>query len=318
MRQFTVTKQEDGMRLNRWLEKSAPRLGGTLMYKFLRTKHIKVNGKKAEASLKLCEGDIITTFISDDFFVSDKPKYRFLAASDKLTLIYEDSHIALLYKPAGIAVHDEESGSCDTLINRFLRYLYTKGEFNPDSDGCFVPALCNRLDLGTFGIVIAAKTREALAEMNEIIKARLIDKRYLTVTLGCPPSGRHTAYLKKHETQNSVSVRSKPFEGAKEIITDVKAIKSKGELTLCEIGLITGRTHQIRAHLAYLGFPVLGDGRYGRGDINKKYSIKRQALCAYRLTFRLEDSAKNYPLLSYLDGKSFQCPDVWFEKEYFE
>lgn len=315
MKQFTVKKQEDGMRLNRWLEKTAPRLGGSLMYRFLRTKNIKVNGARAEASDKLHAGDIITTYISDDFFVSDRPEFRFLAACSTLTVIYEDSEIALLYKPAGVAVHDEESGSADTLVNRFIRYLYEKGEFNPSEAGCFVPALCNRLDTGTFGIVIAAKTRAALAEMNEIIRLRLLDKRYLAAAFGSPKRGRYTAYLKKDEKKKLVSIKDKPSPEFREIITDIKPLKQSGELTLCEVGLITGRTHQIRAHMAHLGWPILGDGKYGIGEKNRAYNIKRQALCAYKLTFALGDA--EFPLLSYLDGKTFEIKDVWFRDQFF-
>lgn len=317
MRQFTVTKQEDGMRLNRWLEKTAPRLSGALMYRFLRTKHIKVNGKRAEAGDRLRAGDVVTTFISDDFFVSDRPKYRFLGAASKLTVLYEDEQIALLYKPAGIAVHDEEGGTADTLVNRLLRYLYEKGEFDPEEAGCFVPALCNRLDTGTFGIVIAAKTRAALAEMNAVIKQRLIDKRYLAAVVGRPPEGRFTAYLEKNEQKNMVTVRERPFGSARQIVTGVRVLKSSGELSLCEIELITGRTHQIRAHLAFLDCPVLGDGKYGRGEINRRYGLRRQALCAYKLTFALGGRAADFPTLAYLDGSVTTVPSVWFAEEYF-
>lgn len=305
------------MRLNRWLEKTAPRLSGSFMYRFLRTKNIKVNGKKAEAGDKLHAGDIINTYISDDFFVSSKPKFRFLGASSALTAVYEDDNIALLYKPAGVAVHDEESGSADTLINRFLRRLYESGSFDPEADGCFVPALCNRLDTGTFGMVIAAKSAAALAEMNSIIKQRFIDKRYLCVCIGRPPEGRHTAYLKKDERLKSVHIKKSPAPDYKEIITDITVLKNESDLSLCEIGLVTGRTHQIRAHLAFLDHPVLGDGKYGLGEINRRYHIKRQALCAYKLTFGTLREAE-FPILNYLSGRTYKLSDVWFVNEFFE
>ncbi|MEG1180518.1 MAG: RluA family pseudouridine synthase [Oscillospiraceae bacterium] len=316
MRQFVILSEDDGVRLNRFLQKCVPSLSGGEMYKFLRSKRIKLNGARCEASTRLSAGDVLELYINDDFFGKGKKQPNFMSASRMLTIIYEDDNIALLYKPAGLLVHDDSSEFPDTLINRFLRHLFECGSYNPDEKTCFTPSLCNRLDRGTSGIVIAAKNSTSLSCMNLIIKERRAVKKYLCVTVSEPPrDGRYTCFLMKNSDLNRVYLSDKERDGSKQIVTEIKKLSENKGLHLLEIGLVTGRTHQIRAHLAHLGAPILGDGKYGNGEINRRYKITRQALCAYRLSFDLNETLDKE--LFYLNNKSFQLDDVWFCKEYF-
>ena len=318
MRSFSVSDQDDGQRLSRFLEKMVPSLYPSLMHKYLRTKRIKINGKRAESASRLSEGDVVELYINDEFFEKKKKSPGFLSASSKLTVLYQDTNVAVLYKPAGVLSHEDKTDFNDTLINRFLRFLYESGEYDPYSVQSFTPALCNRLDRGTSGIVLAAKTAESLREMNKIIKYRLLEKHYLAIVTSKPPEdGSYTAYLLKNNNNNTVLIFDMPVKKAKIIITDFTTISQKDGLWLIDIKLVTGRTHQIRAHLKHLGCPVLGDGKYGDGHINKQYNINRQALAAYNVEFKLGVYKSEFPVLAYLDEKSFSVDSVWFEESYF-
>jgi len=318
MKSFTVTRQDDGQRLNRFLENVVPSLYPSMMYKYLRIKRIKVNNKKAEGSTRLSEGDVVELYISDDFFTGTKSSPDFMKASSKLTFIYQDDNIALIYKPAGILTHDDKSENRDTLINRFLRYLYEHNEYESNTGESFTPALCNRLDRGTSGIVIAAKNSSSLREMNKIIKLRMIKKHYLAIVTSKPPAdGIYSAYLIKDEKNNTVSVMQRAVIGAKSIITGLRTISKNNGLYLVEVDLITGRTHQIRAHLRFLGCPILGDGKYGDGRVNRKFGLTRQALACYKVTFELDAEENDFPVLFYLNNRSFEIKSNWFVDEYF-
>lgn len=315
MKAFTVSKSDNGIRLNRYLERIVPSLSGALMYKYLRLKRIKVNGKRCEASTRLNEGDLIELYLNDELFQKEKKSPDFMQASGELEVIYEDKNLALINKSAGVVCHSDNAGNRDSLINRFLRHLLENGEYAPDSTVGFTPALCNRLDQGTSGIVIAAKNAEALREVNEMIKNRIIEKKYLAVLCGTIKNGTYNAYLTKNEKDNKVKVTKGPSSDSKSITTSFVTLKAKNGLTLAEVGLVTGRPHQIRAHAAFLGAPVLGDLKYGNPAQNKKYSLTRQLLCAYSLSF---DLSKDYNgILKYLDKKQFRIENVPFVKDYF-
>lgn len=315
MRSFTINKNDAGQRVDKFITKAVPLLPQSMMYKAIRNKRVKLNKKRCQISDRLAEGDILELYINDEFFSdsTSEGEYEFLKAPTALNIVYEDENIILADKKSGLVVHEDEEKAVDTLINRILHYLYDKGEYDPERENSFTPALCNRIDRNTSGIVIAAKTAEALRVMNQKIRDREIEKYYLCITVGKPPKSADTAkaYLRRDETKKQVFVTDRPSEGAKTAITKYRVVKTKGELSLVEVELITGRTHQIRAHMAHMGCPLLGDGKYGSNEVNRRYGVKTQALCSYRLKFAFTTPAEG---LEYLNGKEFTVGDVWFKK----
>ncbi len=315
MKTFVISQNDCDKRLDKFLQKSVPLLPQSLMYRYIRTKRIKVNGKRSQISYRLKEADTVELYINDEFFTKSSD-FGFLSVSGNIKVVYEDENILLVNKPQGLVVHEDNSNSPDTLINRVKRYLYDKKEYNPDDELSFAPALCNRIDRNTCGIVIVAKNAPSLRILNEKIKNRELTKKYLCIVVGTPPkkSDTLTNYLLKDSAKNTVKIYDKPIKDSKTIITKYTLLKTKGELSLLEVDLKTGRTHQIRAHLSYIGNCLLGDGKYGINAINKKYGLKHQALCAYKLCFNFKSDAE---VLNYLNGKEFTIDDIWFVDEFF-
>ena len=231
-----------------------------------------------------------------------------------MTVIYEDENIAVLYKPTHLLCHSDRTGDAN-LVDAFTQYLAQKGEYDPQGENRFKPGICNRLDRGTEGLVIAAKSYAALRDMNEIIRTDLLKKEYYTITVGIPQSGRFTAWWEHDEKNNKVSIHAHQSqdERRKQIITDVDVLQTAGPFALCRIGLITGRTHQIRAHLAYLGKPVLGDIKYGNRKMNERTGTRTQALCAVRISF-LDIPEEN--TLHYLSGKVIKLKEPQILKQF--
>lgn len=316
MKEFLISTNDAGQRFDKFITKAMPSLPKALMYKFIRTKHIKLNGKRAEINVKLNVGDVITAYISDEFFVPVTPKYDFLSASDKINIVYEDENILLADKPQGLLSHPDENEYNDTLITRIQKYLYLKGEYKPDEENSFKPSLANRIDRNTGGIVIAAKNAESLRILCDKIKSREIDKRYLTIVHGVPKEKEALlqGFLQKNEEKNKVFLQNKKTDENLSVKTYYKTIKSKNNLSLLEIELLTGRTHQIRAHLSSIGHPLLGDGKYGKLKEDKKLGFNKQALYSYKLTFTFESDAG---ILNYLNNKTFTVKKVWFAEEMF-
>ncbi len=310
MREVRIGKNDGGQRLDKFLTKALPTLPPSLLYKSIRLKKIKVNRKRATPNQMLCEGDTLQLFLSEEFFGSkgETPRAAALAAiRPSLSILYEDEEILLVNKRAGLSVHEDEGGSSATLIDQIQAYLYQKGEYDPTKEQSFAPALCNRIDRNTQGIVIAAKTAEALRVMDEKLRLRELNKYYLTVVHGTPKAktATLTAYLRRETGESKVRVFDTPREGAKEIRTRYRVLATKDNLSLLEVELLTGRTHQIRAHLAHIGHPILGEGKYGVNREDRAKGYRHQALCSYRLTFAFTTPAGS---LSHLNGRTVTIP----------
>ena len=316
MKEFTIGSNDAGQRLDRFLAKAVPLLPASLAQKYIRLKRIKCNGARAQRDTRLQAGDVLQLYINDEFFEKPREDNGYLTvASPKLNIVYEDDHILLVDKRPGLAVHPHDGAEYGrTLIDHIQAYLYQKGQWKPRQEHSFTPALCNRIDRNTGGIVIAAKTAEALRVMNQKIKDRELDKRYLAIVEGTPrpKEGSLKGYLFKDAKENRVFVTDTPQAGSKSCQTNYRVLTSGGGLSLVECELITGRTHQIRAQFAHAGHPLLGDGKYGK--LNKNCNRSYQALYSYKLTFTFTTDAGE---LEYLNGKSFRVEQVDFVGEYF-
>ena len=316
MKEITIGQNDAGQRLDRFLSKAVPLLPASLAQKYIRIKRIKCNGARAERDTRLKAGDVLQLYINDEFFDKPREDNAYLTvATPKLNIVYEDAHILLVDKRPGLAVHPHDGAEYGrTLIDHIQAYLYQKREWSPRGENSFVHALCNRIDRNTGGIVIAAKTAEALRVMNQKIKDRELDKRYLAIVEGTPrpPKGSLRGYLFKDAKKNRVFVTDTPQPGSKTCQTNYITLCSSQGLSLVECELITGRTHQIRAQFAHAGHPLLGDGKYGKLD--KRFDRNYQALYSYKLTFQFTTAAGE---LSYLNGSSFQVETVDFVEEYF-
>ena len=318
MQILKINKNDAGQRLDKFITKAVKGLPASLMYKYIRTKKIKVNRKRCEQKQILLEGDEIQLFIRDEFFDSpEKDDGALSRITPKLDIVYEDDNIILCNKRPGVLVHEDDGAKDNTLIMHIKAYLFQKGEYDPEEEQSFAPALCNRIDRNTGGIVIAAKNAEALRVINEKIKNDEIRKFYLCAVHGKPqkPADTLTGYLKKNSADNLVTISDRPKDGYKNIITKYKVLASRKDSSLCEIELVTGRTHQIRAHMAHIGHPLLGDGKYGVNKDDKARGYKYQALYSYRLIF---DFGKDNGYLGYLSGKQVNLDpgDVWFVEEF--
>ena len=316
MKSFEITKNDANQRLDKFIAKACPTMPQGLMYKYIRLKRIKVNGKRGEISTRLNIGDRVDAYVNDEFFAEISPKYDFLSSPTRLNIVYEDENILLADKEHGLIVHPDKNEYRDTLICRIQHYLYQKGEYDPKAENSFKPSLANRIDRNTGGIVIAAKNVEALRILCEKIKNREIDKRYLAVIHGVPKHKSQTleGYLQKNTDKNKVYLSNKKTDNNLTVKTRYNTLASKNGLSLIEVELITGRTHQIRAHMASIGHPLLGDGKYGKLQNDKKMGFDKQALYSYKLTF---DFTTDGGILQYLNGKTFTVKSVWFAEQLF-
>lgn len=316
MTEITIQKNDAGQRADRFLAKAYPNLKSSLVFKLMRKKRIKLNGAKTEPNVILKEGDVFRFYLSEELLSKETVKETadFRDISPEISVVYEDENILLVDKPAGLVVHEDNDNTADTLINHVLSYLYRKGEFDPERENSFTPALVNRIDRNTSGIVIAAKNAESLRVLNQKVRDREIQKLYLCAVRGVPEprSATLTAYLKKLPEENKVLISDKLRPDYLTIKTKYRVLESRGELSLVEVDLLTGQTHQIRAHFAHIGHPLLGDGKYGENAFNKRYGAKFQALCSYKLKFEFTTGAG---CLEYLNGREFTVGNtdgLWF------
>ncbi len=317
MKELEIKANDAGQRLDRFIGKAVPLLPESLLQKYIRLKRIKLNGKGAKRDARLALGDRIQLYINDEFFEKPREENSWLkVGTPRLTIVYEDENVLLLDKKPGVLCHSAGVWDYNTLIANVQAYLAQKGEWRPKEENAFTPALCNRIDRNTGGIVIAAKNAEALRILNDKIRDREIEKYYLCAVHGRPkpPEGRLENFLFKDAQKNQVFVKSKPEPGAKTAVTEYRLLCSKGPLSLVECRLLTGRTHQIRVQMAHAGWPLLGDGKYGSERFNRGFDEKGQALYSYRLRF---DFPTDAGILDYLRGREFRVEKVDFAEKYF-
>ena len=318
MKELQIRENDAGQRLDRFVGKAVPLLPDSLLQKYIRLKRIKVNGKGAKRDARLCAGDAVQLYINDEFFEAPREDNAYLkVGTPKLDIVYEDENILLADKKPGVLCHSAGKWDYNTLIANIQAYACQSGAWNPREEHSFAPALCNRIDRNTGGIVIAAKNAEALRILNEKIRDREIDKRYLCVVRGRPkpPEGRLEGYIFKDAKRNQVYVKDRPEPGAKTAVTEYRLLRFAGGLSLVECALHTGRTHQIRAQMAHAGWPLLGDGKYGSERENRRFDeTAGQALYSYRLRF---DFPTDAGLLSYLRGREFTVSHIDFVEKYF-
>ena len=315
MREYTIMENDAGQRLDSFLSKACRGLSSSYIQKLVRQKRIKLNGARTEPSARLSVGDRVNVYVYEEALAEHARTVT--EAPPEVDEVYEDAQILLANKPQGMLAHPDDEGKItDTLIGRIQSYLKAKGEWNPERENSFVPALCNRIDRNTGGLVLAAKTAAALREMNEHIHAHEVEKYYVCIVHGQMEkrSGRLENYLKRDFAEKRVYVAKHRDEDARTAITEYRVLAQKGNLSLLECHLITGRTHQIRAQLAATGHPLLGDGKYGENAMNKPYHADKQALYAYKVHFSFAPDTES--AVGYLGGKTFVLPQIPLADEF--
>lgn len=304
MQEIIVTANEAGQRFDKLLAKYLNEAPKSFLYKMLRKKNIVLNGKKATGSEKLQIGDSIKLFLSDET-IEKFSKCHVLRAVGNIDIIYEDEHILLINKPVGVLSQKAKPDDV-SMVEMVTSYLLNSGQLKEEDLRKFKPSVCNRLDRNTSGMIVAGKTLFGLQNMGELFKKRTIQKYYLCLVEGIVKERQYIkGYLEKDEKSNKVMIFAKDGEGRLPIETEYIPIRYGKDCTLLEVHLITGRTHQIRAHLSANHHPIIGDYKYGNHQVNSyyrsKYGLESQFLHAYRLVMPKESAFEN------LGGKEWRA-----------
>ncbi|WP_036730209.1 RluA family pseudouridine synthase [Peptoniphilus mikwangii] len=305
MIEIFVNENDEGQRIDRFLKKYFEKATLSFIYKNLRKKNIKLNDKKAEPEDLLSKGDCIKLYLSDETIEKFKREPINFKNNKFPKIIFEDENMILMNKPAGILSHNDSKDFKKNMVDMMIDYLIARQEYNPRNENSFRPAICNRLDRNTSGILIGAKKAGVLRSLNYEIKKNNIDKFYLALVSGeAKEQFSDRSYLSKDEDRNKVTVLKKDSIGAKESITEFKRIAMRNDYSLLKVNLITGRTHQIRTVLSSKKLPIVGDIKYGDSSVNRlfknKYKYESQFLHNYSIHFNKIEGE-----LSYLSGKTF-------------
>lgn len=299
---------DSGQRLDKFLKKYLPGASAGFIYKGIRKKNIKINGQRTKPSTILAEGDVLQVFFDIENVVEKMSEKAVPETRMDFDIPYQDKNILIANKPPGLLSHPD-GGMAETLTEQILFYLYKNGEYDPLDENTFIPAICNRLDRNTGGLVIAAKNFSALQNMNQMIRERSISRYYRLIVKGrVEGDTKISAYLTKDRRANKVIIKEQETEGSEKIDTHISPLKySQRGYTLAEAKLGTGKTHQIRAQFAYMGWPIIGDAKYGDKDTNyvlrKEFGLRHQFLYGYRLIFE-----RTTPHFAYLKGISVEAP----------
>ena len=286
MQEIIVSANEAGQRFDKLLAKYLNEAPKSFLYKMLRKKNIVLNGKKATGNEKLEVGDSIKLFLADET-IEKFSKTQIQHTNKKIDIVYEDDHVMLINKPVGM-LSQKAAADDESLVEHIISYMLSSDQLSESDLRKFKPSICNRLDRNTSGLVVAGKSLIGLQKMGELFKERTMKKFYRCLVFGEVKEKQYIkGYLEKDEKTNKVTISKKQFGDALPIETEYEPIWTNGHITLLEVHLITGRTHQIRAHLASCNHPILGDYKYGSKKINdrykEKYGLESQLLHAYRL-----------------------------------
>lgn len=299
MKEIKITKNEENQRLDKYLLKYFNKAPKSFVYKMLRKKRIKLNGGRAEGNEMLLEGDALQMYLAEETMESFMEKKEVPAAQRHFGIVYEDDDLLVVHKPAGLLSHPQTAEDRETLIDQILYYLYEKGQYLPEADSAFTPALCNRLDRNTSGIVVAGKTLRAVQAVNEAIRRGRMEKYYVTLVAGeIREAGSIELYLSKDEEKNQVWTSREEKTGYRRALTKYKPLACAKGFSLLELQLITGKTHQIRAHMQAIGHPVAGDRKYGDPQVNQRiredFGLSNQCLHAWKICWKEKEGFLSY------------------------